>query len=261
MGFPFQTAKKVGAFISLGILPIVVLLIGILFGVPLIEGAIASIFFALILVVVAFKFTDSPFLRMYEGSSFGVLTIDSRGKLDFFDVKLQSGRFVGEYDGKTITAPFMQSFFFRISDVFGKGKAVETGDKLTIELEKQDYSKSLFKTDFPILFWNRQLNSFVTKEWLQQGEKRDMIIALGYETRNQVQEYNKTASGITRMVVDMIGAKLKNQSHILWILVIIIVAVLLYFLWPQLSSALGGTINSATSAVGGASNSLPTKLG
>ena len=277
MSFPFQTMKKISMFLLLGIFPLLVYLILTVFGINLMESALIAIFFALILIVITHKITDSPFLRMFEGSTYGALTFDSRGKIDFFDVKLVNGTFKADYLGELISVPFNQGFFFRISQIFGKGKIEEkvvktdaiskTGvplkreDKeiLTLTLEKDKYNTALFKTDFPILFYNRELKSFITKEWLHTHEKKDMLIAMGYEVNKQIKEYNKTASGITRMIVDLIGSKFKKQSWVIMLILIIVLGAAVWYMWPTLSETFGGTIDNATSAIGGAN--LPDKFG
>lgn len=260
MSFPFQTAKKVGLFLSMSLIPLVVFLLLLLLKIDLLISSIISIFFSLAFVILALKVTDTPFLRMMEGKTFGVITFDSRGLIEFFDVKLIQDNFVGTFMGREIKIPFNQNFFFRISSFFGKGELKEEEGKLKLELLQKDYNKSLFKTDFPILVWNKQLNIFITKAWLHENEARDMWFAKAFELKNEIQEYNRSASSITRMIVNLIGSKVKQQSWILWLLIILVVGYLLWQFWPQINSTLTGAITSGTKAVGGAAGSLPEKL-
>jgi len=259
MSLPIQTIKKIGIFIGLGLLPLIMFLLFLLLGLDLLASSIIGIFTALFMVVIAHKITDTPFLRAFEGKTFGVLTIDSRGKIDFFDVSMIDSSFVGEYNGTKIRVPFNQAFIFRIRNLLGKGKLKQVEEKIEIELTKTDYSNSLFKTEFPILIWDRQLNCFITKEWLHYQEKKDMLLALGFETSKHIKDYNKNASGITRMIVDMIGAKLNKQSWLIWIIILIIAIVAIWQFYPQLQAVLGGTIADTSNTISGIS--LPDKLG
>jgi len=251
--------KRVGIFIGLGLLPLIFFLLFSILGLDLIISSIIGIFVALFMVIIAYKITDSPFLRAFEGKTFGVLTIDSRGKIDFFDVQMTNNAFKGEYNGTKIHVPFNQAFIFRLRNLLGKGLLKQEDERIIIELTKSDYSNSLFKTEFPVLIWNRQLNSFITKEWLHYQEKKDMLLALGFETNKHIKEYNKNASGITRMIVDLIGSKLNKQSWLMWIIILIVVAVLIWQFYPQLQGILGGTFDTTSNTISGIS--LPDKLG
>lgn len=254
-----QTLKKIGMFIIATLIPLIVFLILTIIKTDLLTAAVSSIFCALILVIILWKFTDTPFTRMFEGRTFGCITIDSRGQIDFFDVQLQKDSFIGSFMGKIISVPFNQNFFFRISSFFGKGKLIEGPEKYTLTLEKKNINFNLFRTTYPILIWDKQLNTFITKEWLHEREKKDMLFALGYSIKTDIQEYNKAASSITRAIINLIGSKLQQQGWIFWLIILLVVGALLWQFWPQINQMLTGTIKSTTGAVGGVT--LPEKLG
>lgn len=261
MGFPFHTAKKLVMFILMGILPLVVFLLilalnvffGFAFELPVMAGA--GILTALILIPFAFKVTNSPFLKMWEGTDYGVITMDDTGKLDFFTVKYAAGNLVGQYAGQEIVEKFNRKFFFYLSSVFGKGTAIEQNETLTLTLEKNKYTSALFKTEFPILIWNKRLNCFITKEYLHEKDNKELAIALGRLTYSELQKFNSTASEITRYIVDLIGKKILNpNSLVFWLILIVIIIALLWYGWPVIQSYFSGAASAVSEA------SLPEKF-
>jgi len=260
LSLPLQTLKKIGILIASSLLPLVAFLILILLRFDLLTAAVVCILIGLVFVLIAHKITDSPFLRMFEGKTFGVITFDSRGKIDFFDVALEGDSFVGYFMGKKIESPFNSNFFWRISDVFKKGKMQVEGEKMVLTLYKENFNRSVFKTDFPILVWDKQLNSFITKDWLHTQEKKDMWFTKAFELKKEIIEYNRSASTITKLIVDMIGARLKQQSWIIWFIVLVVIGYILWQFWPVINNMLTGTIESGTNAVSGATEALPDKL-
>lgn len=261
MSLPLQTLKKVGILLGTSLFPLIIFLLLILFRINIFTAATASIFIALLLTIISHKFTDSPFLRMFEGKTFGVITFDSRGKIEFFDVALEGDNFKGNFMGWPIEIPFNANFFWRISDVFKKGTLKEEEKQLVLKLEKTEFNKSLFKTDFPILVWDKQLKMFITKDWLHKQEKKDMWFSKAFELKKEIIEYNKSASAITKVIVDMIGAKIRQSSWIIWLILILVVGYLLWQFWPTINGIFSGAINSATTTAGGAiAQALPEKL-
>lgn len=256
MAFPFHTAKKFVVFLLLGLVPILIFLmllsLGIFFGIKigLLEMAVVSIFSVFVLMIFAFKATESPFLKMWEGSEFGAMTLDDTGKIDFFTVKYVSGNLIGMLHGQEIMERFNRKFFFYINSVFGRGKLKEEDNKLVLTLEKKDYNKSQFKTEFPILIWNKRLNTFITKEYLHDKDNKELIIALGRNYYAELQKFNQTASAITRFIVDLLGKKILGQnSWIFWLLILLIGGILIYLGWPEISKLFAGVAKSAGSTV------------
>lgn len=262
MSFPFHTVKRLAIFMMLGIIPVGTFVLFLLLGMDLIISSITSFFIAAILVVIAMKFTDSPFLRMSEGRAFGVLSIASPGKIDWFDVKLEGNYLIGKIMGHTVKHPFSTKLFFRISSILNNGKFIneDNKEKFIIELERAKFNNAMFKTDYPILIWNEKLQSFITKEWLSEQENSEMLLLQGIKIKAHLEQFNNSVIGIAKYIIDLIGKNLAGGAGwIFWIIVIIVGAVLIWLAWPSLQGALG----SAAGGVGGASipNILPEKFG
>lgn len=260
MAFPFHTAKKFVVFLLQGIIPILIFLglfsLTIFFGIKigLMEMALVSIFSVFVLMIFSFKVTSSPFLKMWEGTEFGAFTFDDTGKIDFFTVQYVDGNLLGTYAGREIFEKFNRKFFFYLNSVFGKGKLTQENHELVLRLYKDDFNKAQFKTEFPVLIWNKRLNTFITKEYLHEQDNKEMLLALGRNYYSELQKFNATASSITRYIVDLLGKKLLGQNAwLFWVLILIVAGVLIYLAWPTLSSFF---VNATESA----SNVLPAKL-
>jgi len=220
---------------------------------------VISALVAMILIIICFRVTTSPFLKMWEGSDYGVLTLDETGKVDFFTVKLVAGNFVGEFQGKSIIEPFNRKFFFYLNSVFGKAKGQikneEQEETLVLTLKKKDYNKALFKTEFPILIYSKRLERFITKEYLHDQDDNEMLVSLAKSTYVELQKFNANASSITRYIVDLVGKTILNpQSMVFWAILIIIVIAVLWYGWPVIQDYFSGAAAAVQEA------SLPDKL-
>ena len=125
---------------------------------------------------------------------------------------------------------------------------------MKINISKQEYNKARFAMfHYPVLLWNDQLKSFITKDQLSEKEK-DTFAEHGilYAVR-LIQDIGADIKNFSRAVVDTTQKKGGKFGNIMiWIIAIIIIGVILMLAGPSLMNMLSGVQD----AVGGA---MPTE--
>lgn len=245
---------------------------------------IATIFYGLLIGIVFYLvgiilgamvgnlLLKTPFSIMLEGKGLLCFNYDSTGILRPFIVSLKSPYIVGKYNKKKVQDVFDRSTVINLAAPVKNAKPAEMiveppkegePDKrggIRIELDEKEYNKARFGLfHYPVLIWNDQIKSIITKDWL--GNKEKEVFA-----EHGVLYLNRTMENLTSYVRDFgryIVEVLKPKESIFknkWVIIVIVIflIVLAAMFAPAIINAIKGTAGTITNAAEVATQSTVT---
>lgn len=204
----------------------------------------------------------NPFSKMLEGKGILSLNIDSTGIIVPFLLNVKSPYILGKLKGREVSDVFDRSAVFNLAPPIDSKENVakHSEGKLVLEVSEREYNKGRFGFfHFPVILWNEQINSLITKDWLSTQEK-DAFAEHGVLYLNRkMEELTSEVRDFGRYVVETLKPKSSFlASKWLWIIVVGLVVVLLVLFAPAVLDSVrgvfgqvGGTLSGAGSVAGG----------
>lgn len=256
--------KKWGALILSGFLPSIFFFIGLTFYSFLI-ALILLMVGVLLSVFVASKLLSNPFTLMVEGKGLLTMNIDSTGVIRPFIVGLNQPYVIGKLQREMVNDVYDREAVLSMAAPIKAGQAV-TSDKLNNESEEDkkdpglylrltndDFNKSRFGMyHYPVLIYNNQVKSMLTKEFLSGQEKQAFAEHGVLYLNRKMEELTGHIRDFGRHIVELTKPKesiFKNKVFLV-ILIGFVVLMMLLFGKPLLNSIMA-TGGAAVSAVGG----------
>jgi hypothetical protein len=196
---------------------------------------------------------NNPLRSMLEGKGILVFDYTSTGILQPFIVGVDNPFIQGEIRGKAIEDVFDRKAVHSMAApvINKKGAVPNKKGGLTIELDEKEYSEARFAFfHFPVLFYNSQIGSLLTKEFLDKNEKEAFAAHGILYANHAIKRLSDEIKPFSRYVVDTTKPK-KNILGQWWVWVIIIFFLLLFaaMIIPKLFPAAGGALSSLTSTL------------
>lgn len=203
-------------------------------------------------VLIGSALLKNPFTSMLEGSGIMVFDISSTGIIRPFIAQVHNPYMSARNIFKDVFDR-MAVFNLAVPKRAGKATPTETGG-LDITMDEESYNKGRFALfHYPVVLWNSQLKSVVTKDWL--SEKENDIFAnhtILYLNRS-LEELTSVVRDFARHVVDQIRPKgewLKSK-WVVWIIIGVAILLAIMFL-PKIFTSLGGvggTVKQSVSSI------------
>lgn len=251
--------RKWGGLLFMGLFTVICFFIGlkfynfwialILMGVGLLVG-----------ILVANLMIKTPFRDMVEGKGILVANLDSTGILRFSLVGLQSPYIAGKLGIDKIKDVWDRSTVAQIAAPVRnriKAEKIVRGEKkggIKIVLDEREYNEARFALfHFPLLIWNNQIKSLITKDFLAEKEKGTFAEHGILFLNRRVEELTSQIRDFARYVVESTKPK-KSIWQNKWILIVIIffVVLMLIMFLPVIINALKGVWGNAGGAVSNA---------
>jgi len=216
----------------------------------------------------------NPFTDMLEGKGLLVLNFDSSGILRPFIVQFEAPYIKGNLFNKVIDDIFDRNTIINLAPV-GKlkgtafsesqmtaknkreGVKIDTKKKkpyLTIEIkDEKEFNDARFGLyHYPVMIYNRQLDSLMTKSFLKNKEDSSFANHAILYANKKLQELSTDVKNFGRYVVE----NLKPKGNFLkspWVIVVIVVFVIimLVLFGPALFSTVGNAASAVSKARGG----------
>lgn len=211
-------------------------------------------------MIVANFMLKTPFRDMTEGKGILVMNLDSTGIIRFSLVGLQSPYIYGKLGNKKIKDVWDRSTVAQIAAPVKNIKLAEkikTGAKiggLKIELDEKQYNESRFALfHYPVLIWNDQIESLITKDFLAEKEKSTFAEHGVLFLNRRVEDLTSQTRDFARYVVESTKPQKsiwKNKWVIIIVVVFIIVLALMFA--PVIITAIQNLWGSAGGAVSSA---------
>lgn len=252
---------------------IITLLLGALFPAIVYElvrtltnNIITAYIALLVSVLLSFLFSSlmlyNPFTAMIEGKGILTLTWDSTGVITPFLVNVDPPLIKGNFMGRLIKDIFDRKLVNRLSTpiVQNYGVKKENDGTITIKLDHEKYNNSKFQMyDVPVIFYNKNLNTTITKEMLSETES-STIAEHGIMYQNHlIKSLEANVAGFARHTVDVTQKIPGNilKSPFTWIIIIILIVIAGIFVLPKVFPGLMSGLGAITNVVNSTSTVIP----
>lgn len=245
--------RKYAALITSSMTSTILFFVGVMYW-GLLWGIVFLIVGLILGVVIGNILLNNPFTSMLEGKGLLVINMDSTGILKPFIVGLESPYIKGRFNGKWIEDVFNRNTINQLAEPKIAKKAViqnETG--LTINLTEEEYNKARFSMfHYPVIIWNDQVKSILTKDFLAKNEKDTFAEHNILYLNNKVRELTNSVRDFGRHVVEnMKPSKGIFSNPVIVGIIIFFVGLLIIMFAPALFKTIGGTMsNSPLGSVG-----------
>ncbi len=247
---PF-TLKKYAALLIPPMLAVTAFYIGVSqFG--LLVGIGLYIVAMIVGLLVGSALLTNPFTQMLEGKGILAINIDSTGILRPFILSVLPPYIKGKLLNKKVDDIFNRSTIAHLAaPIKNKSIAQRTeGGGIKIELDEPQFNEARFQLfHYPVVLYNQQIQSIITKDFLS-GMEKDTFAEHGVLYLNRkMEELTSVVRDFGRHVVETLKPKqslFKNK----WVIVIIIIfaVILLVIFLPsiiQFVTGVGGNIGQA----------------
>lgn len=195
------TLRKYSALLLNGGITVILFYVGIVYyGL---WWGVGFFFGGLILgMIIANMLLKNPFSMMLEGKGIITFNMDSTGILQPFIIRVAPPYIKGKLFKKEINDIFNRNTVFNLAEpVEAETKAVNKIDKdgkkiLEFRLDEKEYNKARFSfIHYPLLIYNEQVGSLITKDFLSNTEKTMFI-------EHSIMYLNRKLEGLTDSIRD-----------------------------------------------------------
>lgn len=257
---PF-VVKKWGAFLLTGLLTVIFFFVGVTF-YNFLFGLIFMGVGLFVSALLANRLIANPFRMMLEGKGVLAINLDSTGIIRPFIMVVKSPYIEGKIGHKLAKDVFDREAVFNLAapiqaGMVQKGVGEDGETRLAIVLGEEEYNKGRFGLfHYPVIIFNEQLNSIITKDWLSEKEKGGFAEHQVLYLNRKMEELTSSIRDFGRYIVESLKPKTFTIKPI-WIIIIVIVfiIIILVIFAPQLIPALkkaGTGVGEAVSGAGGA---------
>lgn len=247
----FFVVKKYASLIIAGIIPTLMFAMATVF----FNFLYGVLFFAtglIISVLVGKMFLKNPFTAMLEGQGILVINLDSTGVLKPFIVKVNSPYVIGKLDNKIISDVFDRSAVQQLAapKIAAKEAKTKPDGGIIIDIGEEELNKGRFALfHYPVLLYNQQIKSIITKDMLASNEKEVFAEHLVLYLNRKMEELTSAVRDFGRHVVELTkpGQSLLTSKW-LWIIIIGILLVMGIMFLPSIMAGM----QTASSTIGGA---------
>jgi len=254
---PFKIKEITGLIIPQFLTVIVTLIVTIMYG--LMMGSVFAMITMIVGYVIGKAILKNPFSAMLKGEGILTIPIDSTGMMKPFICTYKKGMI--ENQEKGIKAPFDRSVVHNFNPTQTKKGTTLIRDKDTdeifIKISKDQYNASIFSMNqYPVLLWNDQIQSFITKDWLSDKESETFSRHQIIHANKMVQELVRDIRNFGRYIADNATKRFANifanpiMQYAIWIIIGGLIVFLLFKFGPQLAGGVGDALNPG-GAVGG----------
>jgi len=198
-----------------------------------------------------FIFLKNPFSDMLEGKGLLAFDISSTGIIKPFLLNLDKPYMKGKVDGKEVEDIFNRQAVHTLTPPKKPKKAIIKENELIIEQDEEQLNSNRFGFfHIPVLLYNSQIKSFITKDFFAERERDNFaehgILYLNAKTRelsSDIKNFGRHVIELTRPAQSM----LKNP----WVMVIgiILLVILGLALAPEVIEMLRGTFSGGAEAL------------
>lgn len=202
----------------------------------------------------------NPFTALLEGKGLLVFDINSTGVIRPFIVGVNNGMVEGEFRGKFIQDVFNRKAVYNLASPKKAVKGVATPNKnggLDVKIGEEDYNRGRFSLfHYPVLIYNSQLKSIVTKDFLADQEQTYFIEHVSLYLSHKVRDLSSNVTHFARHVIESLKPRGKLTSNWVFWVAIFLVAILVMAILPKILGLFGGTGDILGGAFGSAKSAV-----
>lgn len=254
---PFKI-KKFAAFILAAFLPAITFYIGVVYYSFMI-ALIMLLFTSGLVLFLGSILISNPFRSMLEGKGLLVFNIDSTGVIRPFNVYLNQPYVKGKLGKDEVNDVYDRAAVASLAEPGKKGGTGSWKDgKLNIELDENEFNKNRFGMyQYPVLIYNSQVKSLLTKDFLSDQEKSSFAEHGVLYLNRKMEELTSIIRDFGRYVVELTKPKDNIfQKAWFWIVIVVVIAIIIALFAKPLISTISGTASNAGTAIQGASGAV-----
>lgn len=248
--------KKYGALMLSSLLTV----IGFFIGLTMFGFLYSFAFMGVSLILGTFlgsRLLTNPFTDMLEGKGILAANWDSTGIFRFFICGIKSPFISAKFDGETITDVFDRATITSMPPPIKVEEAAEFTQEggLKITLTEEQYNRGRHVAlHYPLIIWNNQIKSIITKDFISDTEKSVFAEHGILYLNRKIEELTTHVRDFGRYVVENLKPKsnwLTSKWAIIIIIIFVVILIVLFapaFLNTFKSAA--GAVTSTGSAVG-----------
>jgi len=210
----------------------------------------------LISLLISNLLLKNPFTQLIEGQGILVLDLNSTGVITPFIVKVFSPYIQGKVRGQWVRGIFDRKSVINLAKPQLATKTAKiTNDEekhLKLEITEKEYNDGRFALfHYPVLIWNDQLKTLLTKDFLSHQEKTGFAEHSIIYLNRLVQELSSTLRDFGRYVVETTRPQgsFFERNKIAIIIVIIAILVMGALFAPAIIDAIKGFTSPASGAI------------
>jgi len=224
---------------------------GVFYGLGfMFAGMLLSVFIGVVLL-------KNPFTLMLEGKGILVLNLDSTGVIRPFLVGIDSPFIKGKIGKKDVEDVFNRKSVFELAQPVKAAKKAQYKEKggLILDLSEEMYNKGRFALfHYPVLIYNEQLSTIITKDFLSDAEKNLYIEHVSLYLSQKVRELTTSVTNFGRYIVE--NLKPAGKIKPVWLMVALLIIVIIFGL--MFGPAIIKQISSVAGDAGGIMGSIGT---
>lgn len=250
--------KKMAALIMGSLLTVVFFFVGVQF-YGLIWGMVLMIVGMILGLLVGNLLLKNPFSDMLEGKGILTLDLNSTGIIKAFIVGVIPPYIKGKFKGGMVDDVFDRDAVMQLQvpkKVASKFSHTDEGN-VQIEFSEDMYNKARFQFyQYPVLIWNSQIKTILTKDFLANEEKTAFAEHGVLYLNRKMEELTSHVRDFGRHIVELTRPAGKGMMGKWWVWLIIgfLIVVLVMMFAPKIMEILGGAAGTATKAVATAKN-------
>lgn len=221
----------------------------------LLWGVVGLMVGLLVGFLVANKLLSHPFTDLVEGKGILALNLDSTGVIRPFICSLNSPYIQGKIGGKEVNDIFDRESTLQLATPKKVKGGYTENDKggITIELDEKKYNAGRFSLfHYPVIIYNQQIDSIITKDMLSDKEKNAFAEHTVLYLNRKVEELTSAVRDFGRHVVENLKPKegIFSKGWV-WIVIIVLMVILGVMFLPAVMQSFQGV-------TGGLSSGLPS---
>jgi len=245
---PFKL-KKTAALLMMGLLPTIGWQFGLNYNI-----LYALMFLAVFMIlgfVIGTKLLYNPFSAMLEGAGLLALDLNSTGILRPFICKVNQPFVTGNIGPDKINDVYDMDAVVRLAPPANAGKVDIKNGKIKIVLDEHQFNNSRYGLfQYPVLIYNSQIKSLLTKDYLSEKEKKSFSEHTVLYLNRKLEEFTSITRDFARYVVELTKPTGNIfQNPIVRVIIIIVVIIMVAFLAKPLIANMAGAAGAAGTAI------------
>jgi len=236
--------KKYAAFTIAAILPFIAFIFallqwGLMWGL---------IFFAVVIILSIFigcKLIAHPLLALLEKKGLLVLTLDSTGTIDPYIAKVENPYLIVKTRKGLKSSIFDRKILHYLATP-KEAKITKEDDQIKIALPKEQTKTTFQFQHFPTLIYNKQLETFLTKDQLAKLETDTFVQHLVLYLNKKIEELTTSVRDFARYVVEETRPKkgLLGGRWLWFVIIAIVIIVIVALIAPMFLQMFGQAAQS-----------------
>lgn len=193
----------------------------------------------------------NPFSQLLEGQ--GILTIDinSTGIMNLFISTIRKPYI--ENEKESMTDIFDRETVFNLNPpVHTEPLQMQEDGSLSLKLTKEDFNRAKFgMMQYPVLIWNSQIKSLLTKDFLSEQEKVSFSEHSIIYQNQKLHELTNVVRDFARHVVEQLNPHKSTslfQNKWFWIIIVIFGIIALALFLPSIIGTIKGGASQVVAA-------------